>query len=351
MHVERSYVLTPCDADLQLDEIASGDRLGDAVLDLETRIHLEEARAVGADQELDGADAHVPDRLRQPLGPFPELREDGRGERRRRRLFEDLLVAALRRAVTRAERTHVTVHVGGDLHLDVTRADDLALEKEPAVAERRLRFRGGGAKRRGQRRGVVDDANAAPAAACRRLHDQRIAEPRPDLRRRRRVGDAVAAPRGDRDADTLGELLGGDLVAERAHDGARRSEKAHPFRGDAVGEGRVFGDEAPPRPHRVGVHDAQRADDRVLIEIGAHLGAAGGEAHRGIGVPHERRVAIDVGVEDCRAQIRALACAQRFHRAQAAHRRVAAIDDPDATDPGRPHPTPPRAGAAHAQAT
>src|SRR5579883_1370328 len=87
------------DAQLPFDEIEPGDRFGDRVLDLQPRIHLDEVEMPGGDEEYDRAGADIADRAgggdrgrRHRLAALP-------GEPRRRRLFEDFLVAALDRAV------------------------------------------------------------------------------------------------------------------------------------------------------------------------------------------------------------------------------------------------------------
>ncbi len=54
---------------------------------------------------------------------------------RRRRLLDDLLVAALDRALPLEQMHHVAVGVAEDLHLDVPRGVEVALEEHGAVAE------------------------------------------------------------------------------------------------------------------------------------------------------------------------------------------------------------------------
>src|SRR4029453_3279124 len=80
--------------DLLLDEVAAGHELGDRMLDLEPRVHLQEvvgARAV--DEELPRARVDVADGGGQPARrlaqPAPQLRR----HRRRRALFHELLMA------------------------------------------------------------------------------------------------------------------------------------------------------------------------------------------------------------------------------------------------------------------
>ena len=96
---------------------------------------------------------------------------------RRRRLLEHLLVAALHRAVATADGDDVAVPVGGDLHLDVSSAEDHRLDEERSVAERGHRLGGRRAEGLGDLGFLADDADAASAAAGRRLEHDREADP------------------------------------------------------------------------------------------------------------------------------------------------------------------------------
>ena len=62
------------------------------------------------------------------------------GERDRRRLFEQLLVAALDRALALAEVDDRAVMIAEDLELDVARVLDVLLDVDVADAERRFRL-------------------------------------------------------------------------------------------------------------------------------------------------------------------------------------------------------------------
>ena len=64
------------DAKLVRDEVPAGHRLGDRMLDLESRVHLEEEELAGIGQEhLDGPGADVPDGCRDREGrPRPSAR-------------------------------------------------------------------------------------------------------------------------------------------------------------------------------------------------------------------------------------------------------------------------------------
>ena len=240
------------DPDLDLDEVDAGDQLGEPVLDLQARVHLEEVEVLALQQELDRADAAVADVADEVRRGVLEALEQGVGEARRRRFLDDLLVAALDRAVAAAEGAGVAVFVGGDLHFDVSAALDHGFDEEGAVAEGRLRLGGGGAERLGQAFGLLDDPDAAAAAARRRLEDDGEADL---LRVRERfllVGERPAAPGRDRNAGLLGEELRLDLVAEGAHRVGARPEEEDALGVQAIDEDRVFRHEAPARPDRVG---------------------------------------------------------------------------------------------------
>ena len=170
------------DANLPLHQVDAGHHLGDRMLDLQARVHLEEVeRAVLVEQELDRAGVGVAHRLRDRRrgrrhAP-PQLRRD----RERRALFDDLLVAPLDRALALDERQHGAVMIAEQLHFDVARRHDAALEIDRAVAECRLRLGSRGAKRARQIGGRRDHAHALAAAAGHRFQHQRIADALGDL--------------------------------------------------------------------------------------------------------------------------------------------------------------------------
>ncbi len=109
-------------------------------------------------------------------GDLPDLRAQLVVHRRRRGLLDQLLVAALDRAVALAEMDHVAVLVGQDLDLDVARVGQVALEVHGRVGEELLALARGALERvlelvLGER-----DAEALAAAATRGLDRHRIAD-------------------------------------------------------------------------------------------------------------------------------------------------------------------------------
>ena len=117
-----------------------GDHLAHRVLDLQAGVDLEERvrRALLVDEELAGRGARVVERGDEPHGGVEDLAVERAGEAGRGRLLDQLLVAALQRAVAVADVDRVAVPVAEHLHLDVAGAADEALDEQPPVAERLL---------------------------------------------------------------------------------------------------------------------------------------------------------------------------------------------------------------------
>src|SRR4051794_35516713 len=101
------------------------------MLDLETRVHLEEEHLASIrQQELQRARALISDRRGQAQSMAGELSADLGRDGRRRCFLEHLLMAALRRAVALTEMNPVAVRVEQDLDLDVARALDQPFQDE-----------------------------------------------------------------------------------------------------------------------------------------------------------------------------------------------------------------------------
>ena len=103
---------------------------------------------------------------------------------------------------------HLVVWRGG-------RATDHALFTEQStVTERRLGFGRGRTKRLLQTVGSFDHANAATTTTGRGFDHERVADLVRGSTQIIDVGEHASVPRRDRDPRSLGELFGGDLVAD-----------------------------------------------------------------------------------------------------------------------------------------
>ena len=249
-----------------------------------------------AGDELDGAGGVVADRLRQRDRLRAHLLARRLVEQRRRRLLDDLLVAALDRAFALAEMDDVAVLVAQHLDFDVARVLDVFLDEHAVVAERALRLRARADKAFRDLGFVVRDPQALAAAAGRRLDHHRIADLGGDLLRLRLVGDLALIARHGRDLGLGGGLLGRDLVAHGV-DGVGVGPDEHDAGlGERARKRRPLGEEAVARMHRLGAGRAAGSDDRLDRQIALGRGRRA-DPHRLVGHLDVQRVLVGVGID------------------------------------------------------
>ena len=252
------------------------------------------------------------------------------------RLLDHLLVAALHAAVADADRPHRAVVVGDQLHLDVAGVGDDALHEHGRVAERLGALGAGALERLGELLGAVDAADAAAAAAGRRLDHQRVADAlgvfergRRPCRPRRRSTAATGTSACS--ASSLAPILS---PSDRITSG-RGPMNTMPRRVAQLGELGALGDESPPDPRRVGAGRGQRlARARRGRGTGCRSRRAVGRRR---GRPPRRPPATNIAARSarvCRAIVRRSGdpsgfVAQLADRVDEAHRRLAAVDDGD----------------------
>ena len=110
------------DPQLLVDENRCRHELADQVLDLQAGVQLDEVeRAVGPEEELEGAGVRVADRSNRTFDSRLHLLAKLGRHCRRRRLFDQFLMAALDRALALAEGENAAVRVSQHLDLDVAR--------------------------------------------------------------------------------------------------------------------------------------------------------------------------------------------------------------------------------------
>ena len=113
------------DAELLSDDIGTGDRLGNGVLDLHTGIDLEEGYgAVFGDDVLDSAGTDIAHLGANGAGAFDDAVALGVGKRGCWGFLNELLEAALGGAIAGAEHAHIAVRIGQHLGLDVARVGE-----------------------------------------------------------------------------------------------------------------------------------------------------------------------------------------------------------------------------------
>mmetsp|Transcript_32537 Transcript_32537/g.76880 ORF Transcript_32537/g.76880 Transcript_32537/m.76880 type:complete len:1302 (-) Transcript_32537:34-3939(-) len=274
------------------------DALGDRVLHLQARVELEEVELLGVE------DVHVLDRARRDVAKVAaevdrgalHLDEDLVVGHDGWALLEDLLEAALRRAVAPAERDGVAVLVAHDLHLQVARALAELHEEDRRAGHLAQHLRVGGA----QRVLVPRHADALAAAALGRLEHDGVADAvggldglllRVDARGVELLeGDvaqlvevrrhAVAVPWHRRDARLLRHEVGSDLVAEHAHHGRGRADEGHLLAHqrrlllEHVAQLGVLGGVAPADHDSVHILREAKVDDELHVGVVVGVAAA-----------------------------------------------------------------------------
>ena len=240
-------------------------------------------------------------------------------DRRRRRLLEHLLVAALQRAVALAEVDRGAVAVGQHLDLDVARILDVLLDVDRGVGEVGLALAPRGLERAPGlgRRG--DDLHPAPAAAGRGLDRDRPAVAVAELDHGRSA-DLLGRARHDRHARRRHAPARADLGAHRLDRRGRRADPDQPGRLAGAGERRVLGQEPVARVDRLRPARLRGGDDPLAAEI-ALGGRARPDQPRLVGAADVQRAAIGLGVDGNRAD------AELAQRAEDPDGDLAAIRD------------------------
>ena len=248
------------EAELLAHQVDAGDLFGDRVLDLQPGVHLEERdRAVGSDEELAGARSDVADFAQDRLGGRVEDVVLRLGEERRGRLLDELLVAALQRAVARRDDDDVARGIREALRLDVTRLVEVLLDEALAAAEGGDRLARGGLEQLGDLVGGPGDLEAAPAAAVGGLDRDRQAVLCDEGEHVVGAGHRTGRARRERRADLLGDVTGGDLVAEGLDGLGARADPDEPGADDGAREVGVLGEEPVAGVHGVGARSGGRS--------------------------------------------------------------------------------------------
>ena len=254
------------DAELLAHEVEAADHLGDRVLDLQARVHLDEKEFAVLIEEFEGAHTLVAELAQCLDGQRAEPVALFRVERRRGRFFEHLLMRALQRAVALPQMDDATLAVAEDLDLDVAGPLEMAFEIDLRAAEERgrlvLRYR----QHPGELGAVAGHLHAAAAAARAGLDQDGIADRAGGGFGRCEIADAARA-RDGRDPELADGLFCRHLVPHQPDVLGRRTDKGEPVVRDRGGEVGVFGQKAEPGMDRVGAGDRRRGEDRRHVQI------------------------------------------------------------------------------------
>ena len=285
--------LTGGDAQLPLDQVQSRHRLGDRVLHLQPRIHLHEVELAPVEQELDGAGAHVADLARHHQGRGAHSCAQLLGQRRSRRLLDELLMTSLDRAVALAQVHEIAVPIGKHLHLDVARGRQIALQEQRAVAEGARGEAPRGGERRRQFRELAHDLHALAAAPGRGFDDERQPGALRLAREVLQVLLGAGVPRQHRHAGRAQARLGDDLGRHGVDGRGGRADEDAPRIHARLGKARVLGKEAVARMDGLRPARARGVEEASDVEVTvARRGRP--EPHRLIRFAHVARAGVGV---------------------------------------------------------
>jgi len=158
-------------------EVHVGRLLGDGVLHLDARVHLDESvPAVLANEKLDRAGITVPHPPAEANGILAEPVAELRVQVRRGGDLDHLLVAPLDRAITLKQVDDLSDVVSQYLHLDVPGPYERLLQKHRGVAERALRLVHRRLDGVFEVFGPLDPAQSPPPSSSGRLYEDRVAD-------------------------------------------------------------------------------------------------------------------------------------------------------------------------------
>src|SRR5262249_21431284 len=191
-----------------------------------------------------------------------------RGQLRRRRLLDQFLMPqVLHGTLPLAEVNDAAVLVREYLHLDVARLLQELLQIDVGTAERRGRLAPRHLQLARQLLFVLDETDAAPAAAVRRLDEQRVTAAVREPERLVFAGDDAVGTGDDRDAGGPHQLPRRRLVPHLLHDGRRRPDELEAARLAGIGEAGVLREEADAGMDGLRAGDMRGADDVGGVQI------------------------------------------------------------------------------------
>jgi hypothetical protein len=241
------------DADLRLHQVDAGRALGDRVLDLDARIHLDEiaAAAVGVLQEFDRAGVVIVRGAADGERRGAQLLALRRRQKHRRCALHHLLVAALHGAVALEQVHQGAVVVAEQLHFHVPCARDQLLQVHLVVAEGGLGFAPRDRQQFLELRIARHHAHAAAAAPPAGLEHHRVADAVCQTRALLQARGQRCRGRHHRHTRRHRQLARRHLVAEQAQSLGLRTDEHHARLKRRTREFGVLGQEAVARMNRI----------------------------------------------------------------------------------------------------
>ncbi len=291
-------------------QIDAGGLFGDAMFNLQPGIDLEEIEVPGGGiiDEFHCAGALIAHTCHQPSGGVQKLDTDLVREIRRRRLFDHLLIAPLRRTVAFAQSDDPAFAVAKDLRLDMATGGDIFLQKQSGIGEIVLRQSEGPLEQLGQLAFMAAALQPDTATAGGALDHQRVADTGGLHAGLLQRCDQAAAGR-QRHPDRLGLGAGGMFETEQPHLLRRRTDEHQPGAGAMFGEIGIFRQEAIAGMDGFGTAIEGSLNDGIALQI-ALGGRSRTEPHRLAGPQHMGGVSVGIGIDRDRGNAEPVEAAQ-----------------------------------------
>ena len=285
------------DSNLPLHEVQPRHELRHGMLDLNSRVHLEEVVvAICIEQELARAGVRVScgsgDGNRRGPHARAQLRRDGDAWR----LLDHLLVTALHRALAFAEREAGAVLVGEDLDLDVAWALDVLLDVHRIVTECLFRLVHGAGQRRRHLGIGAHDPHSLAAAAGSGLEQHRVAVLPGDGASFLFVAKRRCGAGHHRNSGLRCKLPRGGLAPHRRDRFGGRPDPDQPCLTHGAREPLPLRQESISGVNCLGAATFRRGDQLFSHEV-ALAGRRRTDVHCLVRVAHVRRLRVSVGVD------------------------------------------------------
>src|SRR5204863_3829140 len=208
--------LTCGDADLLLHKIAPINLLSNGMLDLDTRVHLDEVKMpVPIHQKFDRAGIFISDGLGQLHGSVSHFPAKPRRHQWRWAFFDYFLIAPLNGTISFAKLNGVTAAIGNNLKSDVMWINDELLQIDLLISKRFLSLMTCAMEGRLKTWFVMRGAHPTAAAAGSRFNHYRITDFPCDLHRVIFCLDDPVAARRYWNTGLAGEIASNILITHR----------------------------------------------------------------------------------------------------------------------------------------
>ena len=188
----------------------------------------------------------------------------------RRRHFHHFLMPPLHGAIALIQVHQIAVLIPQNLHFDVARAADVALQEYGAVSERGRRFLARFFQLACEFGLIVHHAHAPAAAAESRLHDQRKTDILRDAPRLRRVGQRFFGARHNRHFRPHGQMPRRRLIAQQFQQIRTGAHEGDSGRLAGSRQGRILRQKPVAGMNEIDLLVTRQRDNAIHVQVRLH---------------------------------------------------------------------------------